>query len=136
MIVSAYGPTRLELHVSHLSIPKYNARYLTVRRHLLYLEVASEENSCSCLSLQVTTMPEYLRKRFGGKRLQIYLSVLSLFIMVAIQTSVSSVPPDSLAVRGCLIEGQNYKMGCGVSAAWSHVDALTSFGSFHHALMR
>ncbi|EDL97161.1 solute carrier family 5 (neutral amino acid transporters, system A), member 4b, partial [Rattus norvegicus] len=35
----------------------------------------------------VTTMPEYLRKRFGGKRLQIYLSVLSLFIMVAIQTS-------------------------------------------------
>ncbi|XP_021060762.1 solute carrier family 5 member 4-like [Mus pahari] len=35
----------------------------------------------------VLTMPEYLRKRFGGKRLQIYLSVLSLFIMVAIQTS-------------------------------------------------
>jgi hypothetical protein len=44
-------------------------------------------------------MPEYLRKRFGGKRLQIYLSVLSLFIMVALQTSVSSAPPDSLAVR-------------------------------------
>jgi len=81
-------------------------------------------------------MPEYLRKRFGGKRLQIYLSVLSLFIMVAIQTSVSSVPPDSLAVRGCLIGGQNYKIGCGVSAAWSRVDALTFFGSFHHALMR
>ncbi|XP_052020548.1 solute carrier family 5 member 4-like isoform X1 [Apodemus sylvaticus] len=35
----------------------------------------------------VLTMPEYLRKRFGGKRLQIYLSVLSLFIMLAIQTS-------------------------------------------------
>ncbi|XP_034380381.1 solute carrier family 5 member 4B isoform X4 [Arvicanthis niloticus] len=35
----------------------------------------------------VMTMPEYLRKRFGGKRLQIYLSVLSLFIMVAIQIS-------------------------------------------------
>ncbi|XP_028629745.1 solute carrier family 5 member 4-like [Grammomys surdaster] len=35
----------------------------------------------------VLTMPEYLRKRFGGKRLQIYLSVLSLFIMVAIQIS-------------------------------------------------
>ncbi|OWK13919.1 SLC5A4, partial [Cervus elaphus hippelaphus] len=28
----------------------------------------------------VTTMPEYLRKRFGGKRLQVYLSILSLFI--------------------------------------------------------
>ncbi|XP_028629809.1 solute carrier family 5 member 4-like [Grammomys surdaster] len=35
----------------------------------------------------VLTMPEYLRKRFGGKRLQIYLSVLSLFIMVAIHIS-------------------------------------------------
>ncbi|XP_055462988.1 solute carrier family 5 member 4-like, partial [Psammomys obesus] len=35
----------------------------------------------------VMTMPEYLRKRFGGRRLQIYLTVLSLFIMVAIQTS-------------------------------------------------
>ncbi|XP_034380388.1 solute carrier family 5 member 4B-like isoform X1 [Arvicanthis niloticus] len=35
----------------------------------------------------VMTMPEYLRKRFGGKRLQIYLSVLSLFIMVAIHIS-------------------------------------------------
>ncbi|KAK7804121.1 hypothetical protein U0070_002464 [Myodes glareolus] len=30
----------------------------------------------------VMTMPEYLRKRFGGQRLQIYLSVLSLFISV------------------------------------------------------
>ncbi|KAM5238300.1 solute carrier family 5 member 4-like [Ctenodactylus gundi] len=27
----------------------------------------------------VMTMPEYLKKRFGGKRLQIYLSILSLF---------------------------------------------------------
>ncbi|XP_066055592.1 sodium/glucose cotransporter 1 isoform X1 [Chamaea fasciata] len=30
----------------------------------------------------VVTMPEYLRKRFGGKRIQIYLSVLSLVIYV------------------------------------------------------
>ncbi|XP_049997704.1 solute carrier family 5 member 4-like [Alexandromys fortis] len=37
----------------------------------------------------VMTMPEYLRKRFGGQRLQISLSVLSLFIMVAIQISSS-----------------------------------------------
>nr|XP_044988733.1 solute carrier family 5 member 4-like isoform X2 [Jaculus jaculus] len=37
----------------------------------------------------VMTMPEYLRKRFGGQRLQIYLSVLSLFILVAIQISSS-----------------------------------------------
>ncbi|CAI5797476.1 glucose cotransporter 1 [Podarcis lilfordi] len=30
----------------------------------------------------VVTMPEYLRKRFGGKRIQIYLSVLSLFLYI------------------------------------------------------
>uniref|UniRef100_A0A671F246 Solute carrier family 5 member 4 n=1 Tax=Rhinolophus ferrumequinum TaxID=59479 RepID=A0A671F246_RHIFE len=36
----------------------------------------------------VMTMPEYLRKRFGGKRLQIYLSVLSLFICVALRISL------------------------------------------------
>ncbi|KAM7051271.1 solute carrier family 5 member 4 isoform 1-T1 [Molossus nigricans] len=35
----------------------------------------------------VMTMPEYLRKRFGGKRLQIYLSVLSLFVCVALRIS-------------------------------------------------
>ncbi|OBS70083.1 hypothetical protein A6R68_01373 [Neotoma lepida] len=41
----------------------------------------------------VMTMPEYLRKRFGGKRLQIDLSVLNLFICVALRISVSSLPP-------------------------------------------
>uniref|UniRef100_A0A8B9R493 Sodium/glucose cotransporter 1 n=1 Tax=Anas platyrhynchos TaxID=8839 RepID=A0A8B9R493_ANAPL len=30
----------------------------------------------------VVTMPEYLRKRFGGKRIQIYLSVLSLIVYI------------------------------------------------------
>uniref|UniRef100_A0A671F8M9 Solute carrier family 5 member 4 n=1 Tax=Rhinolophus ferrumequinum TaxID=59479 RepID=A0A671F8M9_RHIFE len=38
--------------------------------------------------IKVMTMPEYLRKRFGGKRLQIYLSVLSLFICVALRISL------------------------------------------------
>ncbi|XP_007952147.2 solute carrier family 5 member 4 [Orycteropus afer afer] len=35
----------------------------------------------------VMTMPEYLRKRFGGKRLQIYFSILSLFICVVLRIS-------------------------------------------------
>ncbi|XP_058996309.1 solute carrier family 5 member 4 [Mustela lutreola] len=39
------------------------------------------------IKADVMTMPEYLRKRFGGKRLQIYLSVLSLFISVALRIS-------------------------------------------------
>uniref|UniRef100_A0A8B9IP88 Sodium/glucose cotransporter 1 n=1 Tax=Anser cygnoides TaxID=8845 RepID=A0A8B9IP88_ANSCY len=30
----------------------------------------------------VVTMPEYLRKRFGGKRIQVYLSVLSLIVYI------------------------------------------------------
>uniref|UniRef100_A0A671T819 Sodium/glucose cotransporter 1 n=1 Tax=Sinocyclocheilus anshuiensis TaxID=1608454 RepID=A0A671T819_9TELE len=34
------------------------------------------------LYLQVVTLPEYLKKRFGGQRIRIYLSVLSLFLYV------------------------------------------------------
>uniref|UniRef100_A0A8D0Z617 Sodium/glucose cotransporter 1 n=1 Tax=Sus scrofa TaxID=9823 RepID=A0A8D0Z617_PIG len=30
----------------------------------------------------VVTMPEYLRKRFGGKRIQVYLSILSLMLYI------------------------------------------------------
>jgi low affinity sodium-glucose cotransporter 4 len=48
------------------------------------------------------TMPEYLKKRFGGKRLQIYLSIISLFICVALGISVSSVFSGIIASRGFL----------------------------------
>jgi len=34
-------------------------------------------------------MPEYLKKRFGGHRIRIYLSVLSLFLYVFTKISVS-----------------------------------------------
>lgn len=34
-------------------------------------------------------MPEYLKKRFGGQRIRIYLSVLSLFLYVFTKISVS-----------------------------------------------
>ncbi|KAL1771419.1 low affinity sodium-glucose cotransporter [Sigmodon hispidus] len=37
----------------------------------------------------VMTMPEYLRKRFGGQRLQIYLSVLSLLNCVVLSISAN-----------------------------------------------
>nr|7SL8_A Chain A, Sodium/glucose cotransporter 1 [Homo sapiens] len=36
----------------------------------------------------VVTMPEYLRKRFGGQRIQVYLSVLSLFLYIFTKISV------------------------------------------------
>ncbi|XP_070780069.1 sodium/myo-inositol cotransporter 2 [Enoplosus armatus] len=36
----------------------------------------------------VTTMPEYLQRRFGGKRTQIFIAVLSLFIYIFTKISV------------------------------------------------
>lgn len=41
------------------------------------------------LCFQVVTMPEYLKKRFGGQRIRIYLSVLSLVLYVFTKISVS-----------------------------------------------
>lgn len=38
---------------------------------------------------QVTTMPEYLQKRFGGKRIQVFLAILYLFIYIFTKISVS-----------------------------------------------
>uniref|UniRef100_H2YKJ9 Uncharacterized protein n=1 Tax=Ciona savignyi TaxID=51511 RepID=H2YKJ9_CIOSA len=40
------------------------------------------------ISSAVVTLPEYLRKRFGGERIQMYMSVLSLFLYIF--TKVSS----------------------------------------------
>lgn len=40
--------------------------------------------------LQVTTMPEYLRRRFGGRRTQLFLAVLYLFIYIFTKISVWS----------------------------------------------
>ena len=34
-------------------------------------------------------MPEYLRKRFGGQRIRIYLSVLALILYIFTKISVS-----------------------------------------------
>ncbi|XP_030357527.1 sodium/glucose cotransporter 1 isoform X2 [Strigops habroptila] len=54
----------------------------------------------------VVTMPEYLKKRFGGKRIQIYLSVLSLILYIFTKISV--------IVQRCL-SGKNMshvKAGC------------------------
>lgn len=37
----------------------------------------------------VVTVPEYLMKRFGGQRIQMYMSVLSLLIYIFTKVSVS-----------------------------------------------
>lgn len=52
-------------------------------------------------------MPEYLKKRFGGQRIRIYLSILSLFLYVFTKISVShhiSTLSDVLCVNILLIE--------------------------------
>lgn len=38
----------------------------------------------------VYTMPEYLRKRFGGQRIRVYLSILALLLYVFTKISVST----------------------------------------------
>ena len=38
---------------------------------------------------KVSTMPEYMKKRFGGERIRIYLSVLSLLLYVFTKISVN-----------------------------------------------
>lgn len=40
----------------------------------------------------VVTMPEYLKKRFGGQRIQVYMSVLSLVLYIFTKISVGITP--------------------------------------------
>lgn len=39
----------------------------------------------------IVTMPEYLKARFGGQRIQVYLSILSLLLYVFTKISVSYI---------------------------------------------
>ena len=39
----------------------------------------------------VYTMPEYMRRRFGGKRISVYLSVLSILLYIFTKISVSNL---------------------------------------------
>lgn len=58
-------------------------------------------------TLQVVTMPEYLRKRFGGKRIQVYLSILSLvlyiFTKISVRTTSATIFPSKVDLnnRNC-----------------------------------
>lgn len=46
-------------------------------------------NHCSSCLPQIVTMPEYIQKRYGGQRIRMYLSVLSLLMSVFTKISVS-----------------------------------------------
>lgn len=47
----------------------------------------------------VVTMPEYLQKRFGGQRIQIYMSVLSLILYMFTRISVCTQLNSALVSR-------------------------------------
>jgi sodium/glucose cotransporter 2 len=53
------------------------------------------------LTAGVITMPQYLRKRFGGHRIRLYLSLLSLFLYIFTKISVRM-----RGWRDCLLEGR------------------------------
>lgn len=42
------------------------------------------------ISAGVYTLPEYMERRFGGKRIRIYLSILSLFLHIVSRLAVAS----------------------------------------------
>ena len=46
------------------------------------------------MSSGIYTMPEYLRERFGGQRIRIYLSVLALLLYVFTKISVRDSVTD------------------------------------------
>ncbi|KAJ7306036.1 hypothetical protein JRQ81_010402 [Phrynocephalus forsythii] len=54
----------------------------------LFLPIYIAAGGSSSSSLQVTTMPEYLQRRFGGKRIPIFLAILYLFIYIFTKISV------------------------------------------------
>ncbi|XP_045390525.1 sodium/glucose cotransporter 1 [Lemur catta] len=53
---------------------EWNALFLVVALGWLFVPIY--------IKAGVVTMPQYLRKRFGGKRIQIYLSILSLLLYI------------------------------------------------------
>lgn len=73
---------------------------------------------CSLSLFQVITMPEYLKKRFGGNRISLYLSVISLFLYIFTKISVSPVPESPLS---CFIVSPECCVSAGGHVFWSCV---------------
>lgn len=49
----------------------------------------------------VVTTPQYLKKRFGGERIQVYMSVLSLILYIFTKISVGITPRGLLVSVYC-----------------------------------
>lgn len=60
---------------------------------------------------QIVTMPEYLQRRFGGERIRMYLSSLSLLLSIFTKISVSSPPFNSVTNPGLISSSQKVIFG-------------------------
>lgn len=63
-------------------------------------------------------MPEYLQKRFGGQRIQIYMSVLSLIIYIFTKISVCIQVSPALVSRAGMGHPAT-RQGCSETAQMS-----------------
>ena len=63
--------------------------YIKSRRESLSLFTFLVLINIKRVVFKVSTMPEYMKKRFGGERIRIYLSVLSLLLYVFTKISVN-----------------------------------------------
>ncbi|XP_048407894.1 sodium/myo-inositol cotransporter 2-like isoform X1 [Stegostoma tigrinum] len=86
------------------------------------------------IAAEVTTMPEYLRKRFGGQRIQLFIAILYLFIYIFTKISVDIYAGAVfiqqalhwdlyIAVVGLLVITTLYTVGGGLAAV-IYTDAL------------
>lgn len=62
-------------------------------------------------------MPEYLQKRFGGQRIQIYMSVLSLIVYILTRISVCIQLKTTLVSRAG-IGHPGTRQGCSERTPW------------------
>ncbi|OBS57031.1 hypothetical protein A6R68_11844, partial [Neotoma lepida] len=70
---------------------EWNATWLLVALGWIFVPVY--------IAAGVVTMPQYLKKRFGGQRIQVYMSVLSLVLYIFTKISVGIIPrPDAFHV--------------------------------------
>ncbi len=69
-----------KLKVERTAIRSFQAIYYLLMLGWLFVPVY--------MASGVYTMPEYIRKRFGGQRIRVYLSVLALLLYVFTKISV------------------------------------------------
>uniref|UniRef100_A0A8C6G306 Sodium/mannose cotransporter SLC5A10 n=1 Tax=Moschus moschiferus TaxID=68415 RepID=A0A8C6G306_MOSMO len=76
------------------------------------------------LSSEIVTMPEYMQKRYGGQRIRMYLSVLSLLLSVFTKISID-LYAGALFVHICL--GWNFYLSTVIMLAITALYTITAF---------